>query len=39
MKGSNHFKVHILDSLIYNFDEFALDGEKNYHVKVQKEKS
>ena len=39
IKGSNHFKVHILESLINNFDMFALDGAKFYHVKVQEKKT
>ena len=33
--GSNHFKVHILESLLWKFDQFALDGAKLYYAKVQ----
>ena len=35
MKGSNHFKIYILESLILNFDPFTLDGAKPFYVKVQ----
>ena len=38
MEGSNHFKVHLLESLMWNFDMFALDGAKLYYVKVQEKK-
>lgn len=30
LKGSIHFKVHILESLIDDFDQFALDDVEVY---------
>jgi hypothetical protein len=38
IKSSNHFKVDIIKSLILDFDSFALDGAKLYHVKVHEKK-
>lgn len=35
LEGSNHFKVCILDSLIYNFDPLALDGTKCPSIHLQ----
>jgi hypothetical protein len=34
-KGSNHFKIHILESLIDSFYRFALDGVELYKLKVE----
>jgi hypothetical protein len=39
IKSSNHFKVDIIKSLILDFDSFALDGAKLYHVKVHEKKT
>ena len=35
LKGSNHFKIHILGSLIDSFYRFALDGVEVYKFKVE----
>ena len=34
MSGFNHFKIDILESLMWRFNPFTLDGVKPLYVKV-----
>lgn len=38
IKSSNHFEVHILDSIIQKFGRVALDNEKLYCIQLQEKK-